>query len=204
MTSKDARGNLQYANYGITWNPFYYCADGTGTNWQQNETKATGGPTAAHNNPPPESRTHLSTTSFHMQVAARCSHWSPTFPIRSARAAAAVRSPAANKARGSARRATRQRSVPSHTRTRGVNIAPPTLPAGQPSRGLLLAKGSHQRPRKGAWQPRRACTHATVNTNRCGVGLHAADTGNSKPAEGAFLSIPTRFPELRVNEVKEG
>lgn len=53
VTSKDARGNLQYANYGITWNPFYYCADGTGTNWQQNETKATGGPTAAHNNPPP-------------------------------------------------------------------------------------------------------------------------------------------------------
>lgn len=181
MTRKDARGNLQYANYGITWNPFYYCRDGTGTNWQQNETKATGGPTAAHNNPPqripdPFINDIISYASsgsvlplvpdLPYQERARCGGGEITGSEQSAR----------QRATG---HPTEERPLAhTHARTQGVSLAP------------LLAKGSRQSPRKGAWQPRRACTHATVNTNRCGVGLHAADTVHRKGVQNQPRCVP--------------
>lgn len=54
--------------------------------WLQNETKATSGPMAAHNKPlrwqnSDEAQAHLSTTQFHMQVAATSSHRSRRLPV---------------------------------------------------------------------------------------------------------------------------
>lgn len=166
--------------------------DGTGSNclpWLQDETKATSGPMAAHNNPlrrqnPDEAQAHLSTTRFHMQAAAPSSHRSrrvPDLPYQErARCGGGEITGSEQSVRQRATAHMTEERPLAHARMHArVNIAVPSAPrVNSRNRELLFSKGTDQSPRKGMLQPPRACTHATVNINRCGIGLHAADTAH--------------------------
>lgn len=141
------RLSLMWQLAKITWNPFCYYAhvyvfawnntDETGDHlfsqsWLQNETKATSGPMAAHNKPlrwqnSDEAQAHLSTTRFHMQVAAPSSHRSRhlrVLPYQSlARSSGGEITGSEQSVRQSARLAHHMREERPLSHTRRVNIA---------------------------------------------------------------------------------